>query len=131
MSAILISTLRLNDWIYDKLINKNFQLCPTFFSKVFSQIRGTQIENPTLEDFGFEPISLTSEILKSNGFNITEAGLCWKDFKYEDSKIRVGINPTKEHKLYIGYFAAPCQVYYVHELQHFLSDCKIQESLLV
>ena len=51
--------------------------------------------------------------------------------KITSVKVWGGINPTKEHKLYIGYFAVPCPVYYVHELQHFLSDCKIQESLLI
>jgi hypothetical protein len=55
--------LMIEDWVYNKNIDKPMQVYPMMFSQMFRRT-----PNATTEDYNIFPIPLTPEILEKNGF---------------------------------------------------------------
>lgn len=127
--------LMIADWVY----YKGKEQMP---SRVIS-IGGNSIrfDNGTLQDWmsdvgNFTPIPLTSEILKSNGFNceeiiqphwISEDGriLLRNDESLINSNNKWSVHVDNEDMQTIGYF----ELTYVHQLQHALRLCGIEKEI--
>lgn len=94
-----------------------------------------------------EPISLTEEILKKNGFHCQDNYYAIADLSKADSFWSIKIIFATEHPTYItqieienvdgndvinvGMSAIGGKIYYVHELQHSLKQSKIKKEVYV
>lgn len=131
------SELQIGDWVYYK--GKEQMPC-----RVISIIgNGIRFDNGTpqywMSDVGnFTPISLTSEILTSNGFNceeiiqshwISEDGriLLRNDESIINSNNKWSVHVDNEDMQTIGYF----EITYVHQLQQALRLCGIEKDIII
>lgn len=114
--ATKVTDLMVGDWIHNNYTNENYQLWNAFFSQATNFDKRM---DATLEDCNCEPVPLTDEILKANGFH-REGGVSYWHEGGRDASI---IYWSKEKtELIIGcssddYFVK-MPVRYVHELQH-------------
>ena len=125
--------LMIDDWVYNKNIDKPMQVYPMMFSQMFRRT-----PDATTEDYNIFPIPLTPEILEKNGFVIKKKWaqlgnfgdsllIMWHfeddavlgDFKHE---LEIHQNDTGKVHVHI-----PCE--YVHELQHALKLCGIEKEI--
>jgi len=77
---------------------------------------------PSKHESNFEPLPLTDEILKANGFDETllRHGEYWCEYSklYESYRFTASMSGIEEMRIYIDY---------VHELQHALRLCGLNE----
>ena len=115
--------LMVDDWVYNKNINKPMQIYPTIFPQMFRRT-----PNANTEDYNIFPIPLTPEILKKNGFkeydgiyrlDIAEGVFVNVDFKSKEPFVSV-------HNT--CYSAIPI-CWYLHQLQHALRLCGIEKTI--
>lgn len=127
-----VKDLMIGDWIHNNFTNDDYQVWPSFFAQATNYGRGL---DRTLEDIGCEPIPLTEEILKVNGFeeHVGEKGAYGVTtapyFKRDDSpEVFCDGHP------FAVWFDEPVDIKYVHQLQHVLrlygaeKEIKIKED---
>lgn len=130
--------LMLGDWVYAKVqvddtgTEPVFERTPKRVTDLTKGINGIYVEGTsTFAGAEIEPIPLTPEILKENGFDGRGAQficdhICmiwWKDNIFMFSKyIRHEDLPTENISINIGY---------VHELQHALRLCNIGKEIVL
>lgn len=76
-----------------------------------------------------EAIPISSLMLKANGWNDVAGRLILRTDRgaaFHGLKNRLGYNPVTG-ELVVNYGSVPVKVLYVHELQHILSDCGLDE----
>lgn len=103
--------------------------------------KGLQIEEANIH---YEPIPLTKEILKNNGFELY--GNEWQyhsiddkehvliEFS-EDNKVNISVyneltpKDNKGRADLVSFHRDWCPVFYVHQLQHVMNDCEINKKI--
>lgn len=126
--------LMIDDWVYNKNIDKYMQVYPMMMSQMFRQT-----PDATTEEYNIFPIPLEKEQLVVNGFEIFDQGGgrfdVWTGFGndneddievtfYEDGTIFVKIDaPVK------GVYFTSNNVKYFHQLQHILRECGYEKQL--
>lgn len=108
-----VKNLMIGDWYFDKELLKARKFHQLQFAESFG--------NPTYELF-LEPIPLTEEILKANGFDYD-----WEDgweYKGKDYEPLIACSP-KDNFVSIDYNGCSSEynISYVHQLQHALRLC--------
>ena len=98
------------DWIHNNYTNDNYQLWPSFFSQATNFGKRMDV---TLKDCNCEPVPLTDEILKKNGFEVKVGPSGKYQLTIEGVNCRVDFNIIE----------------YVHELQHALRLCGIDKEI--
>lgn len=118
--------LMVDDWVYNKIIDKPIRVYPTMFSQMFRQN-----PNLTTEDFGIYPISLTSEILEKNGFEHEKN----VGYVYDDNYGTIVVYDTFNQRLKIIrdlniiFDSQDFADVKVNELQHALHLCKVDKEI--
>lgn len=78
----------------------------------------------------FEPIPLTKELLKKNGFELIKGIYPTLRNHYKDIIFQmVEIEETKHNKPFYTFKGYP--IFYVHQLQHALKLCEIDKEIVV
>ena len=126
--------LMIDDWVYNKNIDKPMQVYPMMISQMFRQR-----PDATTEDYNIFPISLTPEILEKNGFERHDH----YQYIYTDNfcKVCVSFAPrieiddmdlgeppihvSKEGAL----FDIKMCISSIHQLQHALRLCGIEKTI--
>lgn len=70
----------------------------------------------------FEPVPLTLTIFSANDWTLASGKMVLKG-----KSIRLGWD-IRTHKFYIGYGELPNPVEYVHQVQHILRDCDLNDE---
>jgi hypothetical protein len=112
--------LMIEDWVYNKNIDKPMQVYPMMFSQMFRRT-----PNATTEDYNIFPIPLTPEILEKNGWEERPTGyVFYTDGKRYDNSLwyifdsnTFVVNTTE------------FQIKYVHQFQHALRLCGINKTI--
>ena len=136
--------LMIGDWIHNNFTNDDFQVWPSFLAQATNY--GRDLDR-TLEDISCEPIPITAEILKENGFmpddlcDYAEKYVCPVEIKkipqtilgftfYEgisaDTLFKCWTKPEScdgENSVHI------CDLKYVHQLQHALRLCGVEKEI--
>ena len=121
--------LMAGDWIYNCIADIRFQVYPQFFNQWYNRS----------EQFGatIQPIPLTAEILRKNGFILKPDGWLWckeggiDDKNYIFIQFRKGCDEVRLVELnFVNKVLAKYeQIHYVHELQHALRLCGIEKDI--
>ena len=112
--------LMVDDWVYNKYIDKPMQIYPTIFSQMFRSN-----PNATTEDYNIFPIPLTPEILEKNGFSdkYAEDDLSYAtDYSGDVIAVHICGNGGIMDEMYFNY---------VHELQHAMRLCGIEKEIIL
>ena len=128
--------LMIGDWVYNKHHKKNIQITPYDFFTHGHLSSGNQyfIGEPELvSGRDLEPILLTPEILKKNGFKygngysfINRKEMCGDGFEEEKVYINADLNVLI---IYTASGTIRLPIKYIHELQHALRLCKIDKEI--
>lgn len=124
--------LMIGDWVYDTILQG--------YTKVekltLSGIRGN-INDAIWNEKSFEPIPLTADILKKNGFEMESNGNYW--FSDEDEGLEITFFPKEGNytngaydyvDIYRGCLSIiELPISFVHELQHALRLCGIEHEI--
>ena len=127
--------LMIDDWVYNKNIDKPMQVYPTMFSQMFRQ----RPDAPT-EDYNIFPIRITPEILEKNGFRETDVvvvGTRKMRWESEDGRTEITIwmdyTMPMEIRKNIYYEDEVCYAlpfaWAVHQLQHAMRLCGIEKEI--
>lgn len=113
--------LMVGDWVFNKFLNKNIKITPyDFFSKYPKVIEGNDLE----------PIPLTVEIMKANGYDFMD---CYINYIYDDDEVsylEMTLNDDDEFVWTINTNEYDImQIKYVHELQHALRLLGIEKEI--
>ena len=115
--------LMIDDWVYNKNIDKPIQVYPVMFSQMFRQR-----PDATTEDYNIFPIPLTTEILEKNGWLSRMNGtgeFYLKEPLVDDAIVtKTIIGFQMNHGPFNG-----LPIHYVHELQHALHICGIEHNI--
>lgn len=114
--------LMIDDWVYNKNIDKPMQVYPMMFSQMFRQT-----PDATTEDYNIFPIPLTQEILENNGF-VFMTGLWYLRTK-ERKPIQIVFKDNNVITLSINATPVPIGLKYVHQLQHALRLYGIKKEI--
>ena len=106
--------LMIDDWVYNKNIDKPMQVYPVMFSQMFRSN-----PNATTEDYNIFPVPITPEILEKNMFIQENESWWYKDF-------RIVLDNSKGVSLICG---RQVKFTYVHQLQHALRLCGIEKEI--
>lgn len=118
--------LMIDDWVYNKNIDKPMQVYPMMISQMFRQT-----PDATTEDYNIFPIPLTKEILEKNGFKYKEKELGLYGVTTAPHYVRNGV-PFEvfcDGNPFAIWFRDPVNIKYVHQLQHALRLCGIKKEL--
>lgn len=124
--------LMIDDWVFNKHHKKYIQITPYDFFNHAHLPSGEKYfvgEPKVISGRDFEPIPLTSEILKKNGFELRDGFFYHRiddkphhyDFKLENG----GVFTSEGYTLQCGIYHLTIR--YVHELQHTLRLCGLNE----
>ena len=116
--------LMIDDWVYNKNIDKPMQIYPTIFSQMFRSN-----PNATTEDYNIFPIPLTPEILEKNGF-VFLSGL-WYLITKERKPIHIVFKDNNVITLSINATPVPIGLKYIHQLQHALRLYGIEKEIIL
>ena len=125
--AMKANELMIGDWVHVEHNGK-----ASHFGKVTALLSSgaveTEIEGSHALSSSVEPIPLTSEILEKNGFECRGAWMIpGEDFGLRQDCDSWGVLPY-----YADYNAlALCHIAYLHELQHLLHLCGIEEEIML
>jgi hypothetical protein len=132
----------IEDWVYNKNIDKPMQVYPMMFSQMFRRT-----PNATTEDYNIFPIPLTPEILEKNGFEKSYFSILTADgykklpqYKYKNT---AQVQDICRNLITISYSDLEGDVYdiqcgmgshiydlkYVHQFQHALRLCGINKTI--
>lgn len=109
--------LMIDDWVYNKNIDKPMQVYPMMFSQMFRQKPDAKTE-----DYNIFPIPLTPEILEKNGWRNSAPDVWGKEyggfvFHWENRTGRFGMYDFRHlQEQWTMHF----QIKYTHQLQHAL-----------
>lgn len=130
--------------IGDLVYNSNHEVCKVYsISNIFES--KIYLDNLQKDDGCFEvacevePIPITPEILKKNGFELKPDGWIWcqessiEDKNYIFIQFRKGCDEVRlvELNFVNKVLAKHEQMHYVHELQHSLRFCRIKKEIIV
>ena len=126
--------LMIDDWVYNKNIDKPIQIYPTIFSQMFRSN-----PNATTEDYNIFPITLTAEILEKNGFKARNRYIWEQKDNYCCIKLNIAPKIEIEGEIFGeppillqidgATFSLNIIIEYVHELQHALRLCEIEKEI--
>ena len=126
--------LMIEDWVYNKNIDKPMQVYPMMFSQMFRRT-----PNATTEDYNIFPIPLTPEILEKNGFtkSTPPPGIHARCYELDNKKDKYHLtiadyNKYKRLLLNVDSKDSECfniKCDYVHEFQHALRLCGIDKTI--
>lgn len=127
--------LMIDDWVYNKNIDKPMQVYPMMISQMFRQTPGA-----TTEDYNIFPIPLTKEILEKNGFksqllkNHLETVYAYQDVSEAVANDLYALWLHQDGSFYLllrvnGKDMVRIDVRYVHQLQHALRLCGIKKTI--
>ena len=134
------SDLMIDDWVYNKIHKKNIQITPYDFFTHGHLSTGKQYfvgEPGLVSGRNLEPIPLTSEILKKNGFKyrdgygysfVNRKELSGDGFEEEKVYINTALNTLI---IYTAASSIHLPVKYIHELQHALRICGIEKEIVI
>ncbi|UKK52117.1 hypothetical protein L6472_05935 [Prevotella sp. E13-17] len=124
--------LMIDDWVYNKNIDKPMQIYPMIFSQMF---RGKPAA--TTEDFNIFPIPLTTEIFEKNGFEKQWQDDC--EYFDDDENLVITFHPKSSNYTNGAYDYIDIEkgcltinempIAFVHELQHALRLCGIEKTI--
>ena len=128
-----IEEIMIGDWVFNKHHQYPIRITPfDFFTHTHDKYGEQHLMASSNVAFGrdFEPIPVTGEILKKNGFEIsTDVGYVFEDYKttviYSDFYRQLKI--LKEYNVVFdsGKWSNIC----VHEMQHALRLCKVDKDI--
>jgi hypothetical protein len=128
--------LMIDDWVYNKNIDKPMQVYPMMFSQMFRQT-----PDATTEDYNIFPIPITPEILEKNGFVANKHVYPYPYYEYinGEDKLKIGFafpqgNRTsyKDPWIYLDsehVFIEHLPCVFVHQLQQILRLCGIEKEI--
>jgi len=126
--------LMIEDWVYNKNIDKPMQVYPMMFSQMFRRT-----PNATTEDYNIFPIPLTPEILEKNGFtkSTPPPGIHARCYELDNKKDKYHLtiadyNKYKRLLLNVDSKDSECfniKCDYVHQFQHALRLCGIDKTI--
>ena len=126
--------LMIEDWVYNKNIDKPMQVYPMMFSQMFRRT-----PNATTEDYNIFPIPLTPEILEKNGFtkSTPPPGIHARCYELDNKKHKYHLtiadyNKYKRLLLNVDSKDSECfniKCDYVHKFQHALRLCGIDKTI--
>jgi hypothetical protein len=126
--------LMIEDWVYNKNIDKPMQVYPMMFSQMFRRT-----PNATTEDYNIFPIPLTPEILEKNGFtkSTPPPGIHARCYELDNKKDKYHLtiadyNKYKRLLLNVDSKDSECfniKCDYVHKFQHALRLCGIDKTI--
>ena len=131
----------IGDWVCVPVLNrKNCKVVLVANTHVAVETDSTYI--PMI--YNVEPIPLTADILKANGFNYTEQkeeGLVWERFTIYDNLGDLEVDLISQKNCpnygvdiggYYGFYQSNGdEFHYVHELQHALRLCGIDKEIIM
>lgn len=114
--------LMIDDWVYNKNIDKPMQVYPMMISQMFRRT-----PDATTEDYNIFPIPITKEILEKNGFEDYDSYATLDTKKYRviyafDGFLTIVDDDNQRKVSYLE-----CD--YVHHLQHTLRLCGIEKEI--
>lgn len=122
--------LQIGDWVQSKIHNGK-----TLYTRIVAldnrdKEKHIISSNRWIEDYKFEPIPLTPEILEKNGFGKVyneDVIIYRKIYEKKTIDIEVGINYkiNEDGGFYLNRILH--RLYYVHQLQHALRLCGLEE----
>ena len=118
--------LMIDDWVYNKNIDKPMQVYPMMISQMFRQT-----PDVTTEDYNIFPIPLTPGILEKNGFKYKEGETDMYGVKTAPHYIcdDVPFEVFCDGEPFAIWFKEPINIKYVHQLQHALRLCGIEKTI--
>lgn len=131
--------LMIDDWVYNKNIDKPMQVYPMMFSQMFRTH-----PDATAEDYNIFPIPLTAEILEKNGWKKEFDKKPYMTFYHlEDEKYWLmwcisehTLDIQRQNKTLLDQYnlcaervVIACD--YVHQLQHALRLCGIDKDIVL
>lgn len=140
-----LEELMIGDWVFNTYHEKNVQITPYDFFTHGHYPDGTQyitVSHSVVSGQDFEPIPITPEILKKNGFELIELkpeGWLWHEFLVHDYRNYIFIQFEKDceevryceiryrNKIYSNLKI----IQYVHELQHIIKVYKINKEIML
>ena len=122
--ATKVTDLMVGDWIHNNYTNKNYQVWRTFFSQATDF--GKRMD-ATLEDCNCEPVPLTDEILKKNGFDYHHKNFAALTYNHP-FQLEMEQWPD-ENGIGLWSVNGIIKIRYVHELQHALRLCGIEKEI--
>ena len=134
-----VNELTIGSWVLGKYDNEPYQI--KGISKTEDYIVAKVFEHGMWQKVDvFEPIPLTPEILKKNGFEFDDVIPECRMFMGIDDRVALRndkeyMNSVNEWHVHIDSedycTIANCELTYVHELQNLLRLCKINKEILV
>lgn len=126
--------LMIDDWVYNKNIDKYIQVYPMMISQMFRQT-----PDATTEEYNIFPIPLEKEQLEANGFEVFDQGGGWYDVWTgygKDNEDDIEVEFRDDGRIYVkinapgqGYYFTTWKIRYVHQLQHILRECGYEKQL--